>query len=201
MYRRIASSVIALLTGCVLLIEAPLRAPTLRPFGDNQAWVLTENFIYVVGETRHWIVVPKGFVTDFASIPKPLWWWISPNDHYSRAALVHDYLYWAQGCTKSQSDNLMLIAMKESNVPASKQFAVYRGVRIGGTSAWNTNRAERSAGMLRIIPDDRLVLPPNVTWPAYQKSLMALGLKDPPLSDNPSYCSLGDDVKIPDAEG
>jgi hypothetical protein len=41
---------------------------------------------------------------------------LSPNGKYSKAAIVHDYLYWTQGCTREQADNLLDIAMKESNV-------------------------------------------------------------------------------------
>ena len=40
----------------------------------------------------------------------------SGNTPYTRAAVIHDYLYWAQPCTREQSDNLLMIAMKESGV-------------------------------------------------------------------------------------
>ena len=43
------------------------------------------------------IVVPEGFVTDFASTPKWCWMIYPPTGHYQRAALLHDYLYGMTG--------------------------------------------------------------------------------------------------------
>ena len=69
-------------------------SPAVRAFGDNKFWIVVEDMPYVIGSTTERIVVPKGFVTDFASIPQPLWaLGLSPHGQYSRAAIVHDYLY------------------------------------------------------------------------------------------------------------
>ena len=38
------------------------------------------------------ITVPKGFVTDLASVPRAMWWLIAPFD-VARAAIIHDLLY------------------------------------------------------------------------------------------------------------
>ena len=38
------------------------------------------------------IVVPKGYITDLASVPRSIWGFISPFD-IARAAVVHDMLY------------------------------------------------------------------------------------------------------------
>ena len=38
------------------------------------------------------ITVPKGFVTDLASVPRAMWAFIAPFD-VARAAIVHDLLY------------------------------------------------------------------------------------------------------------
>lgn len=38
--------------------------------------------------------IPKGFKTDFASIPRPLWFFIAPSDESILvASIAHDYLY------------------------------------------------------------------------------------------------------------
>lgn len=65
------------------------------------------------------ITVPSGFVPDGASIPRILHIAIPTTGWYGRAAIIHDYLYWSQLCTREQADNLMLIAMKESTVIAA----------------------------------------------------------------------------------
>lgn len=39
------------------------------------------------------VTVPKGFVTDLASVPRWLWWLFAPHDpQYAAAAVLHDYL-------------------------------------------------------------------------------------------------------------
>jgi hypothetical protein len=38
------------------------------------------------------ITCAKGFVTDLASVPRAIWWLISPWD-IARAAIIHDLLY------------------------------------------------------------------------------------------------------------
>lgn len=57
-------------------------------------WQLCEPVSYYLtdpgGDT---VVVPPGFVTDFASVPRPFWWWIAPWGRHGRAAILHDFLY------------------------------------------------------------------------------------------------------------
>lgn len=183
----------ALLCGC-----ASIPAPTVKPFADNKAWVLVEDLRYSIGTTGVTIVVPAGFVTDFASIPKPLWWWFSPHDFYSKAAVVHDYLYWTQRCTREQADNLLLIAMQESDVSPVKRKAVYLGVRAGGWAAWDANRNERAQGQPRMLSRQQMQFPDQVTWSDYRKTLPASGAveaADPPA---PPYCELGNGVQVPE---
>jgi hypothetical protein len=111
--------------------------------------MLVESVEYSIGHSGVIIIVPKGFVTDFASIPQPLWsFGLSPHGRFSKAAIVHDYLYWKQDCTREQADKLLLIAMKESGVSSSQQTEIYLGVRAGGESAWESNRRDRAAGLI-----------------------------------------------------
>lgn len=185
---------IIFVAGC----QAP-PAPTVRPFGDNNFWVAVEPLEYIIGSTSDRIVVPKGFVTDFASIPKPLWsLGLSPHGQYSRAAVIHDYLYWAQACTREQSDRLLLIAMKESSVGSFDEFLVYQGVNVGGKGPWNDNAKERAGKLPRVIPDKYLrPADPNATWPEYRSYLVKEGVVDPPFEQQPAYCHYGDSTEVP----
>ena len=68
------------------------------------------------------ITVPKGFVTDLASVPRAMWWLIAPFD-VARAAIIHDLLYkvirqyrWK----KKDAEDKALI--KEAKVAADKVF-------------------------------------------------------------------------------
>jgi hypothetical protein len=174
-------------------------SPAVRAFGDNKFWITVEDMDYVIGSTNDRIVVPKGFVTDFASIPQALWsLGLSPHGQYSRAAVVHDYLYWSQACTRAQSDRLLVIAMKESSVSGFDEFLVYQGVDKGGTRPWNANANERKAGLPRIVPEEYLrPADPNTSWPAYREMLVNQGVKDPPFEQNPTFCAYGNTTVVP----
>lgn len=178
--------------------QAP-PAPLIRAFGDNNYFIVSEDMRYVIGTTKEQIVIPTGFVTDFASIPQSLWsFGLSPHGQYSRAALVHDYLYWSQGCKREQADRLLVIAMKESKVGAFDEWVIYKGVDLGGKGSWDTNWRERDAGLPRVVPT-KFLHPedPNVDWPAYRDNLVKEGVKDPSFPLNPSYCLYGNSTKVP----
>jgi hypothetical protein len=156
-----------------------------------------QDVVYHVGTTSTTITVPKGFVTDFASIPQPLWsFGLSPNGKYSKAAIIHDYLYWTQLCTRLQADNILMIAMKESRVSPTTRQLIYGGVRLGGSKAWNDNAKERQRGLPKVIPVADLEFGPNVLWNNYRVTLKASGITDPhPMTQ--TYCTVGDTTDVP----
>jgi hypothetical protein len=118
-----------------------IQAPTLKPFADSKDFMLVRDMVYILGQIDISITVPKVFVTDFASVPKGLWsFGLSPHGKFSKAAIIHDYLYLAQGCSRQPSDMIMLIAMKESQVEAADQLALYQGLDLAGNPAWVENR-------------------------------------------------------------
>lgn len=207
----LAIATVALITLCVSAFvllaflvpgkkEAPPSLPFL-PFGDNQAWVLMEDMVYRIGTTGVTITVPMGFVTDFASIPRTLWsLGLSPHGQYSRAAVVHDYLYWTQACSQQQADRLLLIAMKESAVSGFDEWAIYSAVATFGAGPMASNRQERKSGLPRVIPEAQLrPADPNMAWPEYRNLLVQQGVKDPPFEENPPYCQYGNSTEVPTA--
>jgi hypothetical protein len=59
----------------------------------KRRWRLLKNFQYVsTGRFSNNYIVPKGFVTDFASVPHGLQWIWPKSGWYNEAAVVHDYL-------------------------------------------------------------------------------------------------------------
>jgi hypothetical protein len=157
------------------VVDAP-ESPSFRAFGSGDFQVfLTEPMKYKVGSTHDTITVPKGFVTDFASIPREFWTEFPPTGEYKLAAVVHDYLYWEQPCTKEQSDDLFYIAMREQGVPLATRLIVYGGVAAGGRSAWEANRIEKAARKPRYIPSGYDHPPANMSWPRYRDTLTAHG--------------------------
>src|SRR5690349_4401848 len=185
-------------------VAAGQQTPPSRPllgFGDNQNWILLAPLVYIIGDTSERIVVPAGFVTDLASVPSEFWGpplSLTPTGQYSRAAIIHDYLYWSQKCTRDQADRLMVIAMKESNVGRFDAVAIYEGVHWGGERAWRDNAEAKAHGLPRILPAEYRAPPDaNMVWGEYAKSLQDLGVAslDPP--DDGSYCRYGDTTDVP----
>jgi hypothetical protein len=177
-------------------IQAPPPVPVL-PSGNNRAFILMAPMRYEIGNSGAEIEIPAGFVTDYASVPQSLWSLYSPHDQYSRAAVVHDYLYWSQVCTREQADNLFMIAMKESAVDARTRSAVYNGVALGGGFAWAKNQRERALGLPRVVPFGRQDFPPNMSWEQYRTRLKEQGVRDPEFLPF-GHCSLGDRQDVPD---
>jgi hypothetical protein len=174
--------------------QQPMFPPTVSPFADQTTWLLTRPFRYQIFDTNLVIEVPAGFVTDFASIPRPLWTLASPHGFYSRASIIHDFLYWDQRCTREQADRIMLIAMQESVVGVAERQAIYAGVRAGGQSSWDDNAAAKAHGMLRTVPTQFInQVQPLDTWPDFRARLMKQGIREPPRTDGPppTYCAAG----------
>ena len=195
------SNLVAVIAGicCSLAVgQQPIPAPVLKPFADNRDWVLMENLHYQIGQTSTVIVVPRGFVTDFASIPQAFWsFGLSAHGRYSKAAIVHDYLYWTQACSREQADNLLMIAMKESSVDAGQRIAIYEGVRLGGGKPWLNNADERQRGLIRIVPEAALSFGPEVVWRDYRSTLVPSGLTELAAAESPAYCLFGNSTDVP----
>jgi len=171
----------------------------LLPFGDFQDWILFAPLQYKIGSTNDSVTVPIGFVTDLASIPQMLWSiGLRPEGQYSRAAIIHDYLYWSQQCTREQADRLLLIAMKESNVGTIQEDLIYAAVHTAGGTAWANNAKEKKAGLLRTLPVDyRNPHDPNMIWSVYRSQLFKQGVSEVAETPNNSYCHNGDSTDVP----
>jgi hypothetical protein len=162
------------------------------------AAILRTDMPYQIGQTTDSIIVPAGFVTDFASIPRPLWASLSPVDDYKLAAVVHDYLYWFQPCTRQEADNLLVIAMTEEGVAERYRTSIYRGLRLGGAQAWNGNRAKRDAGEIKIVPLAAGRPGALESWADFQVRLRAAGVSGAPgRMSRQKYCDYGKSQKVP----
>jgi hypothetical protein len=169
----------------------------LTPFGDGEDSVLTQNLEYRVLQTAFIIVVPAGFVTDFASTPRALWSVIPPTGRYQLAAVVHDFLYWDQGCAREQADAIFRVAMAESNVKPFERDLMWQAVRRFGDAPWKENATARQAGKPRIIPSAYMNIPPLLTWPEYQSQLMMQGVgPDLTAPSPPMYCTAGTSASL-----
>lgn len=124
----------------------------VKPFGKGQ-WQLKSNLDYET-KTGFLISVKRGFITDLASIPRPLRLLFSVNGNHREAAVLHDWLYANKGkivnerngqkttLCRASSDKLFLEAMQVSGVGFLRSWAMYLGVRIGGVFYWEFGQDE-----------------------------------------------------------
>ena len=116
----------------------PLEA---SPFSDDMVkWILTKEFTYMIGDldSNQKVVVPKGFVTDFATT-WPFHWLLPRQGKYGKAAVVHDYLCTNKTIlvddkpvkiTRKKADQIFLEAMEVSKVNVILRYLMYGYVRL-----------------------------------------------------------------------
>lgn len=105
-------------------------------------WRLLESLSYASDILGIIITVPKGFITDFATIPREVPGASTILARGNLAATVHDYLYditCPLNITRETADSIL----KEATIAQGCQDWVaelfYEGARIGGESHWRLN--------------------------------------------------------------
>jgi hypothetical protein len=136
--------------------QQPLRPPQVAPFGDSEWWVLTEAIPTRIGRSTEIITVPKGFVTDLASIPRFFWSAFPKTGPYMSAAILHDYLYWDQRCSRDDADRIFDIEMRSYGVADTSRRLIYSAVSEFGAGAWQANAMAKAGGEIRFLNEPRL---------------------------------------------
>lgn len=114
---------------------------------DGETWELQKELLYVSDipilyyKDKIWftVCVPKGFKTDFASVPRLPFAYLLAGDTAHKAAVVHDYLYENGIGDKATADKIFLEAMLISGVPAWRARLMYWAVCIGGKGKFVTD--------------------------------------------------------------
>ncbi len=167
---KILFTILMILTVAGCAMKSPMVA---TPTGDGKYWVLLAPLVYEHLETGDIYKIPRGFVTDLASVPRLFWTAFPPCGKYTSAAVVHDYLYWnqANGCDRECADDILLIAMEESGVGYITRKAIYRAVRTGGRFAWNSNKEQKASGAIRVIPEEFMNFEVYESWEQIQNRI------------------------------
>ncbi|AYV94403.1 DUF1353 domain-containing protein [Fusobacterium necrophorum] len=108
-----------------------------EPLPDGRKSRLYQDYIREIN--GYCITVPKGFITDGASVPRIFWTLFPPQGKYTPAAIIHDFLYSEcndTGINRTLADRIFLHIMKELGVSFLKRTAMYRAVRNFGESSW-----------------------------------------------------------------
>ena len=130
-----------------LKIDISISTLTIRPHETEEFHYILTTCLSLV--SRREILpftildIPKGFVTDFASVPRIMWPIISPWGKHKVAAVVHDYLYRQHTLdldlneiSRKQCDRVFRLLMKRSGVAWWKRTLMYTAVRLFGGKSW-----------------------------------------------------------------
>lgn len=120
-------------------------------------------------------MVPKGFVTGLASVPRELWSILSPIHSYMTAAILHDYLYGDQRCGQDEADIILNVAMKSYGVSSDKRHAIFDGVHFAGKQSYKNNAQQKQKGESRFLSDEyvekllKQFINHTITWERVKK--------------------------------
>jgi hypothetical protein len=101
---------------------------------DDKTWVLDADMRYqsrILGDV---VTVPKGFTTNFASVPRLPLAYVFFGGVANQASTVHDYLYATHITTRYKADCIFREAMALTNVSWIKRNLMWLGVRVYGGS-------------------------------------------------------------------
>lgn len=109
----------------------PLKIIPVIEKGIYNKWELEESFVYYT-EDGEYIIIPKGYRTDFASVPKMFWSIIPPWGRYGKAAVVHDYLCDIRDRPSEEVHRIFNEAMGVLGVPNPRKWVMYQAVKWFG---------------------------------------------------------------------
>jgi hypothetical protein len=111
---------------------------------DEENWELRSLLAYR-GKVDRW-EVPVGSGTDFASVPRAFVWFLPRYGLYTRAAILHDFLWRTRAAAGEMSwidaDAVFRRAMRELGVPFLRRWIMWAAVRWaaltkpGGLRGW-----------------------------------------------------------------
>ena len=113
-----------------------------------RVWRLLADYRYTYDGVT--LTAKAGYAYDLASVPRPLWWLIAPNELSLVAPLFHDLLYDFRGVlpadtatpyrtfTRREADDLFLHLMEAEGIAWWRRNAAYSAVRAFGWTFWNT---------------------------------------------------------------
>ena len=127
---------------------------------DERNWSLIDDLRYQGRDDT--IVVPAGYVTDYASVPRCLQWLAPSTGRYTLAAVLHDFLCDRMflggvqlhpgtdrevNISARDADGLFRRVMREEGVRPVQRWLLWAGVRIGAI-----RNPHRRPGTLRDVP-------------------------------------------------
>lgn len=139
------------------------KQPVLTQVSDRD-FALVEDYVYhwIHEQTLYKIVVPAGFITDIASVPRWAWGFILPTGLHTAAAVLHDFLYrtnkparllqhhyyyrfldeqWKNishyPWSRKNCDRLFCRVMREAGTGKIRRRVMFLSVRLAGWWGWH----------------------------------------------------------------
>lgn len=118
----------------------------VSPMSNGHDWKLLSPFTYHIGTkfSREYIKIPRGFITDFASIPR-FFWFLPDWATYNKGPIPHDFLYKykklnGKPITRKRADDIFLEAMlvdfRNHKCGKIVAYIEYYAVRLFAWFAW-----------------------------------------------------------------
>ncbi len=103
--------------------------------------ILSDDWLYCYPPTGKVYRVPRGYLTDFASIPEAVQGLINPFGDHAEAAVIHDWLYAVgEEGKRLEADQIFRFAMQEQGVGFLPRRTMYQSVRMGGNEAYGADQ-------------------------------------------------------------
>jgi hypothetical protein len=133
----------------ISLLDLQEYTPAGQPVPDE--WVVDQPLI-ALRSNGDKLIVPRGYITDLASIPRPLRAVFDINGLMRAPAVLHDWLYSSQRYSRAECDAVFLEALEARGVPKAERYAIYSGVRAFGWSHWSTRKATLGLNAQDFVP-------------------------------------------------
>jgi hypothetical protein len=96
----------------------------------KRKWELTQDWQTPFG------VVPKGFISNGANVPRFLWWFLDPATEAFEASVIHDYFYDNAIQTKAFADLAFYQVLRTYGVSQHKAQPAYWAVKQFGNGKY-----------------------------------------------------------------
>lgn len=136
---------------------SPLRLERIEDTSHNRrgTWRVLDPLIFSSTEILNgiYLTVPRGFITDLASVPRiPLVWYLVGGIGHA-AAVIHDWLYSTQMFDRKTADLIFREALYAiPGVRAWQAELMYAGVRIGGARTWALHNQKQPKHIAMLHP-------------------------------------------------
>lgn len=101
----------------------------------TRKWELLQDWITPFG------IIPKGFVSNGANVPRFLWWFLDPATEAFEASILHDYFYDFAVRSKSFADQAFYQTLLAYGVSSYKAKSAYLAVHHFGNGNYPKKKA------------------------------------------------------------